>query len=165
MSCTTAVPVEQLKSTRVADVPEFAKQIRNDDCGAVALASLLGHAGYQVSAEVIDAQIYDPVIRGSLLMDMENYLTSIGVATKTGQGSLAMLRSRLQGGIPILIPIDLGWGLWRRPHYVVVFGFDKDHFLLHERHNKTVFLAASELEDRWRKSGYLYLYLDISDER
>jgi len=142
------------------EVPEFAAQIRGDDCGSVALASLLTHAGFQVPVATIDQYIFDPIIGGSLLPMMENFVIDLGAKPQTGRGDLKFLRTRIVAGKPVLLPIDLGWGAWRRAHYVVVFGFGPENFLLHERQGKTVIMKAAELKQRWQKMGFLFLYLD-----
>ena len=153
-------PAASSKMIVIPDVPVFAPQIRNDDCGSVALASLLEHAGYTVSPAVIDRHIYDPLLRGSLLPDMENYAAGLGAQTRSGRGDLAWLRARLTGGVPVLVPIDMGLGIWRRPHYVVVFGFDPQSFLIHQRQGAPSTMSAAELDRRWEKMGRLYLYLE-----
>lgn len=144
----------------IPDVPPFSLQARDDDCASVALASLLAHAGHPVSAERIDKAIYDETLRGALLFEMENYADRQGTTPHSGRGDLDLLHDILLTGTPLLLPIDLGVSLWRRPHYVVVFGYDQQNFLMYKRHGKPVIISAGELDRRWEKMGRLYLYLD-----
>jgi len=144
----------------IPGVPAFAGQQRTDDCASVALASLLAHAGHPASPIEIDQAVYDTKLKGSLLLDLENFAARRGAITHSGRGDLALLRQQLEQGRPLLLPIDLGWGLWRRPHYVVVFGYDKEHFLLHLRSGESPVIAAEKLEQQWSRAGHLYLYLD-----
>ncbi|HEX9776748.1 MAG TPA: cysteine peptidase family C39 domain-containing protein [Geopsychrobacteraceae bacterium] len=147
----------------VLEVPPFAAQVRSDDCASVALASLLAYHGREISAAEIDRQIYDPVLGGSLLLDLENYAAEQGAAPRSGRGDLTLLRSLLADGIPVLLPLDLGWNRWKRPHYVVVTGYGPQQFALYKKQGPMTTLSAAELERRWAGSGYLYLYLH--DER
>jgi ABC-type bacteriocin/lantibiotic exporter with double-glycine peptidase domain len=144
----------------VPGVPPFTEQTRGDDCAGVALASLLGHAGVAVPAADIDAAVYDPRLGGSLLPDLENFATGAGTRPRSGRGSIAELHTLLDTGYPVLIPLDLGWGRWRRPHYVVLYGFGDDRFLMHVREGESRVISAAELDRRWAGMGRLYLYLE-----
>lgn len=144
----------------IPGVPAFQEQSRRDDCAGVALASLLGHAGVIVSAAVIDDAVYDPRLGGALLADLENFAAAVGVTPRSGRGNISALRQLLAGGYPVLVPIDLGWGPWRRPHYVVLFGFDAHSVRMHLRANQVVNMADTEFERRWGAMGRLWLYLE-----
>lgn len=141
------------------DVP-FYEQQRGDDCAAAALASLLAYADAPVTPARIDKAVYDPRLGGTLLADMENYARDLGVDPRSGRGSLQALRDILREGRPVVIPIDMGWGAWRRPHYVVVFGYGSGFFAAHAGTRANVRIAADELERRWQRMGRLYLYLN-----
>ncbi|MHB8708564.1 MAG: cysteine peptidase family C39 domain-containing protein, partial [Desulfuromonadales bacterium] len=144
----------------VAGVPEFQAQERGDDCAAVALASLLGHAGKAVSPADIDAVVYDPRLGGALLPDLEKFAAGVGANPRSGRGGMETLRQLLHAGRPVLVPIDVGWSLWRRPHYVVLYGVGADEFLMHLRHGETRSMSLPEFERRWSLMGRLYLYLE-----
>ena len=153
-----SVPSPELRV--VAGVPAFQAQERRDDCAAVALASLLGHAGMTVALADIDAAVYDPRLGGALLPDLENFAARIGASPRSGRGRVDELRQLLHAGRPVLVPIDLGWSLWRRPHYVVLYGVGADAFLMHLRHGETRSMPLPEFERRWSLMGRLYLYLE-----
>ncbi|MCM2264887.1 MAG: cysteine peptidase family C39 domain-containing protein [Desulfuromonadales bacterium] len=144
----------------IPGVPEFQAQERGDDCAGVALASLLGHAGIVVNPAAIDAVVYEPRLGGALLPDLEKYAVEVGAKPNSGRGSLDDLRRLLRAGHPVLAPIDLGWGLWRRPHYVVLYGVGEGEFLMHMRQGETYTMPAAEFERRWSGMGRLYLYLE-----
>jgi ABC-type bacteriocin/lantibiotic exporter with double-glycine peptidase domain len=152
-----ALPADMVS---IPGVPDFQQQARSDDCAGVALASLLGHAGIVIAPAAIDAEVYDPRLRGALLADLEQFATKAGARPRSGRGTLTELRQLLSSGIPVLVPLDLGWGPWRRPHYVVLFGFNEQAFLLHRRADETITMAATEFEQRWTAMGRLRLYLE-----
>lgn len=141
------------------DVPFYAQQ-RDRDCAAAALTSLMAYAGRRVDLQAVDRAVYTPAIGGSLLPDMENYLRRQGMQTSSGRGDPGTLRRVLDRGIPLVIPLDLGRGKLRRPHYVVVHGYGPEGFLVHAGHREAVLVDSGELERRWRRMGFLYLYLD-----
>lgn len=145
--------------TVALDVP-FYQQQRGDDCAAAALASLLAYADVPVSPEQIDEAVYDPRLGGALLPDMENYSRTLGVEPRSGRGSLETLRKIVHDGQPVIIPIDMGWGPWRRPHYIVIYGYGENYFAAHAGTRANVRIADGELDRRWDKMGRLYLYMD-----
>lgn len=144
----------------IPGVPAFQEQTRHDDCAGVALASLLEHAGVTVAPAVIDAAVYDRRLGGALLADLENFAAQAGARPRSGRGTLIELRRLLDAGVPVLAPIDLGMGPWRRPHYVVVFGRNDESFLLHLRAGETVAMTGEEFDRRWSAMGRLYLSLE-----
>jgi len=147
----------------VLDLPAFAEQVRSDDCASVALSSLLQYYGHQISPDEIDREVYDPVLGGSLLLDLETFAAKQGLKTHSGRGNLELLQTLLKKKIPVLLPIDLGWGQWRRPHYVVIFGYSPNSFLIHKDHDTTTEISHQQLEKKWGKAGSLYLYLEEHD--
>ena len=152
-----AAPADMLV---IPGVPDFQEQTRRDDCAGVALASLLAHAGITAAPAAIDAAVYDERLGGALLADLENFAVGLGAKAQSGRGSLAGLRQLLGAGRPVLVPLDLGWSLWRRPHYVVLFGFNERSLLLRLRANQTRIISAEEFERRWTAMGRLFLYLE-----
>ncbi|WP_305044608.1 C39 family peptidase [Geoalkalibacter sp.] len=142
----------------VEGVPFFAQQAP-DDCGPAALASLLAHAGQTPDLAQVSAEVYDARLGGSLLADMENYARRQGLQTRSGRGDLAFLRGQITSGRPLAVLIDKGVGPWRRPHYLVVIGFDERRFLVHDGRTAGVFMDADELDRRWSAMNRLYLYL------
>jgi ABC-type bacteriocin/lantibiotic exporter with double-glycine peptidase domain len=154
------LPVVSAEMQVIPGVPAFQEQARGDDCAGVALASLLGHAGISVAPAAIDAAVYDPRLGGALLPDLEQFAVAVGARPRSGRGSVTELRTLLGAGVPVLVPIDLGWGPWRRPHYVVLFGFNEHSFWLHLRAQETISMTVTEFERRWSVMGRLRLYLE-----
>lgn len=142
----------------VEGVPFFPQQAR-DDCGPAALASLLAHAGKAFAPEDIGREVYDARLGGSLLADMENFARRQGFSTRSGRGDLDLVRRRVDAGRPLAVLVDLGVGPLRRPHYLVVIGYDESRFLVYDGRTAGTFMAAGELERRWNAMNRLYLYL------
>lgn len=141
------------------DVPYYEQQ-RRDDCASAALASALAYAEAPVPPAQIDEAVYDPRLGGALLADLENYSRKLGMETRSGRGNLETLRDIVRDGQPVIIPIDMGWGPLRRPHYLVLFGYGESHFAAHAGTRANVRITEEELERRWRRMGRLYLYVN-----
>ncbi|MFO7983812.1 MAG: cysteine peptidase family C39 domain-containing protein [Desulfuromonadales bacterium] len=140
------------------DVPYYEQQ-RRDDCASAALASALAYANAPVPPAQIDEAVYDPRLDGALLADLENFSRELGMETRSGRGNLETLRGIVREGHPVIIPIDMGWGPLRRPHYLVIFGYGKSDFAAHAGTRADIRITAEELQSRWRRMGRLYLYV------
>lgn len=143
----------------VSGVP-FVRQQTRDDCGPAALASLLAQRGTNLPLARIKAEVHNPLLRGSLLPDMENFARSQGLAPRSGRGDMEFLRRQIDAGRPVLIPVQMGFWVITRPHYLVVFGYDGNGFLAHAGVEENVFMAAGELGERWARMNSLYLFLE-----
>lgn len=143
----------------IENVP-FYRQAGPYDCGPAALSSLLAHWGRTVVPENIAGEVTSPVLRGSLLPDLENYARRQGFATRSGRGDLALLRQAVKEGRPVLIPLEMGIKPVSSPHYIVVFGYDEEGFLVHAGEKESVFIAADELDRRWAVMNRLFLLLE-----
>jgi ABC-type bacteriocin/lantibiotic exporter with double-glycine peptidase domain len=143
----------------IENVP-FYRQAGPYDCGPAALASLLAHRGRTVAPESIAGEVTSPILRGSLLPDLENFAGRQGFATRSGRGDLALLRQAIEEGCPVLIPLEMGIKPVSSPHYIVVFGYDQKGFLVHAGEKAAVFIEADELDRRWAVMNRLFLLLE-----
>ena len=101
----------------------FFKQ-EDSSCGPAALASVASYWGKKVSVNQVVASVYLPQLRGTLPMDMENFLREQGLETVSSAGTLDALKEQVRRNIPVICLLDLGFSVYRRPHYVTVIGFD-----------------------------------------
>jgi predicted double-glycine peptidase len=132
----------------------FVRQTGND-CGPAALAAVLSFQGKQPDLAAITASIYLPKLGGTLPMDMERYAKEAGFQTDASSGTLDTLRQAIRINVPVICLLDLGFGLYRQPHYVTVIGFDDGNrlFVLHdgEDHDRT--MAYEKFEKAWKRAG------------
>ncbi|MBE0582347.1 MAG: C39 family peptidase [Desulfofustis sp.] len=143
----------------VPGVP-FRLQEERDDCGPAALASLLAHRGREIPVADIRQAVYSPALGGTLLPDMENFARRQGFVTRSGRGQAQLLRQTIDAGQPVVVPIQAGsWGV-SRPHFLVVYGYDDQHFLVHAGTDAARLLTVAEFLPRWEKMGRLYLHLE-----
>lgn len=143
----------------VEGVPFRPQEIR-DDCGPAALASLLAHRGHDKEVAEIREAVYSPALGGTLLPDLENYARNLGFQTRSGRGDLDLLRASVDAGRPVIIPIQAGSRLLSRPHYLVVYGYDSERFLVHAGVEDSLLITSAQLLPRWEKMSRLYLLLD-----
>jgi ABC-type bacteriocin/lantibiotic exporter with double-glycine peptidase domain len=101
----------------------FYRQGENS-CGPAALASVVAFWGREVSLDQIKAKVYVAELRGTLPMDMEHFMREAGFGTTSFSGTLEELKARVRRNVPVICLLDLGFSLYRQPHYVTVIGFD-----------------------------------------
>ncbi len=139
----------------IQNVP-FYKQ-SEDTCGPAALAGVLAYWGRDVDLNEITARIYVPKLRGTLPMDMENYARNTGFDTSSSAGTLDDLKSFLRQNIPVICLLDLGFGIYQKPHYIIAIGFDDTNAVLIEHDGRqanrvmeyNTFLKAWKRADDW----------------
>lgn len=169
--CCAAIAVSACSSPRIEDVVQgieqrghyiegvpFFKQAE-DDCGPTAMASVLGFLGRHTMPEEIRAEIFTPKLRGTLPMDMEQYVRSQGLHAESMKGRLDDIEAAIRKNIPVILLLDMGFGPYRRPHYVVAIGFDrvKRVVLMHDGRTENRVMGYDDLEHAWRRAGYWML--------
>lgn len=141
------------RSGHILEVPFFRQA--GDDCGPAALASVLAYFGKDRDISEIISGIYTPRLRGSLPMDMERYARSTGLAAESMHGSLDLLRSHIDRGNPVICLLDLGFWVYRRPHYVTVVGYDsaRQAVFMHDGAVANRAVSCSSFDSAWRRAG------------
>lgn len=145
---------------QIVEAVPFRAQESRDDCGPAALASLLDHRGMHLSVAEVTRAVYTPALGGSLLPDLENFARAQGFVTRSGRGDLVLLRQQIDAGRPVLIPVETGFWVATRPHYLVIFGYAAEGFLAHAGTLEGVFIKSDDLRAQWEKMNHLYLYLE-----
>ncbi|MGE5172559.1 MAG: C39 family peptidase [Betaproteobacteria bacterium] len=137
----------------IGNVPFFRQG--EDSCGPAALASVASFWGRQVSLEQIKASVYLAELRGTLPMDMERYLGEAGFKTTSSAGTLDELKAHVRKNVPVICLLDLGFGLYRRPHYVTVIGFDDVNgvIIAHDGVTANKVIGYGKFTKEWERAG------------
>ncbi len=137
----------------IVNVPFYTQD--EDSCGPAALASVVSFWGQPVSLEEIKKKVYLSELRGTLPMDMERYLREAGFRTVSSSGTLEELKARVRENIPIICLLDLGFSVYRRPHYVTVIGFDDVNKVLitHDGVNANAVVGYEQFMKEWGRAG------------
>lgn len=123
-------------------------------CGPAALAGVASFWGRQVSMDELVARVYLPQLRGTLPMDMEKYLRDSGFKTISRAGTLDELKAQVRRNMPVICLLDLGFSLYRRPHYVIVVGFDDvyEEFIAHDGLRENTMIGYKRFAGYWRRA-------------
>jgi len=132
----------------------FYKQ-NEDTCGPAALAGVLAYWGRSDTLDDITAQIYIPKLSGTLPMDMENYARKAGFDTSSSAGTLDDLKSSLRRDVPVICLLDLGFGIYRRPHYIIAVGFDDENAVIieHDGLRANSVMEYDDFDKAWKRGG------------
>lgn len=124
-------------------------------CGPVALASVLAFWGHPVNQEQITAQVYLRDLRGTLPMDIETYAREAGFQSQSFSGTLERLKETIRKGVPVICLLDLGFGPYRRPHYVTAIGFDDENRVLvsHDGLKPEQVTGYDAFDKAWERAG------------
>ncbi len=132
-----------------------------DTCGPAALAGVLAYWDKPVSLDEITTAIFVPKLRGTLPMDMEQYARSAGFETASSAGTLDEVKSSLRRNLPVICLLDLGIGLYRRPHYIIAVGFDDVNAVLieHDGLRETSVMTYDAFSRAWKRAGQWMLVI------
>ena len=137
----------------IAGVPFYRQG--EDSCGPAALASVASFWGQQVNVEQIKVRVYLPELRGTLPMDMERFMREAGFRTSSSSGTLDDLKARVRKNVPVICLLDLGFSLYRRPHYVTVIGFDDMNkaLIVHDGLTENKVIGYEKFLKEWDRAG------------
>ncbi len=126
-----------------------------DDCGPAALSGVLAFYGAVVPLDEIGSRIMTPALGGTLPPDMENFARSSGFSTEAAAGTLERLHAEIRSGRPVICLLDLGSGLYRRPHYVVAIGFDDVNrvMIMHDGVTRNRLMSYDSFQKSWGRTG------------
>lgn len=137
----------------IAGVP-FYRQEENS-CGPAALASVASFWGQPVDVEQIKVRVYLQELRGTLPMDMERFMREAGFRTSSSSGTLDDLKTQVRKNVPVICLLDLGFSLYRRPHYVTVIGFDERNraLIVHDGLTENKVIGYEKFMKEWDRAG------------
>jgi hypothetical protein len=154
MALRDAWPAGVAVRSELGEAPFFPQQ--DYQCGPAALATVLVHAGAQVSAEELVGLVYIPARQGSLQAEMLAAPRRYSRVSYQIAPSFDALLREVAAGNPVIVLQDTGAGPVTNWHYAVVVGFDYPAGELYLRSGETRRLAMpfTVFEYTWKKSNY-----------
>ena len=127
----------------------------NSTCGPAALAGVMAFWGKPVARTRIEAAVYLPELQGTLPMDLEAFARKAGFDTNSLSGTLVELRNEIRRNVPVICLLDLGFWVYRKPHYVTVIGFDDERktVIMHDGLKRNSVMDYETFGKAWERAG------------
>jgi ABC-type bacteriocin/lantibiotic exporter with double-glycine peptidase domain len=106
----------------VSGVPAI-EQEGSKDCGAAALAAVLGYWGTRTTADEVDTAVRRPSREGIAAGELTAYARSRGFDAYVFHGATADIEKELAEGRPVIVGVAKPYGDRWLKHYEVVAGF------------------------------------------
>ena len=123
-------------------------------CGPAALATVFSFLGRSVEIEAIKRTIYLPSLQGTLPSDMERYPRSQGFQVTPGPNTYDALAAALRENVPVICLLDLGYSMYKQPHYVTVIGYDdvRGAIIMHDGESPNRVLSKDRFLSAWSRT-------------
>jgi len=132
-------------------------QQKGDLCGPAALSSVLSHYGKIISQDEIGKVVFDKRLKGALITDLKKYSEDLGFNTEFSTGDISIIKNFIDQNKPVITLVDIGFFVFSKPHYIVVFGYDDEGFFCHTGFDANRKIKFSKFEKIWGKIGNTYL--------
>jgi ABC-type bacteriocin/lantibiotic exporter with double-glycine peptidase domain len=144
----------------VADVP-LVRQVAREDCGAAALAMVLGYWGRPVARDAITASNPTVPERGIKAANLRDLARRQGLQAFLIQGLQSDLSREIHGRRPVIVGLMKRYFFRNYPHYEVVVGLNrqkKSILTLDPAHGLRV-NGRDGFATEWEKAGHLALII------
>lgn len=124
-------------------------------CGPAALATLVVHAGKEITPDHLAGKIFLPDRRGSLQVELVAASRGYDLIPYVIDPSLVVILAELRAGRPVLVLQNLGLAAFSLWHYAVVIGYDteEDAMILRSGTVRRQMVSARRFLVSWRQSG------------
>jgi predicted double-glycine peptidase len=143
----------RLAALLLAAVAALAAAPLKNGCGAVSVATVLGHwTGKPVDPGPIYRELYEPERNGIQLAAMRRYLESRGLRAYTLRAERVDVEGQVDKGRPVIV--GLRTKAKGELHFAVVTGVERGQLLLRDPARKGVTrLSGREFDRRWALAG------------
>jgi len=137
-------------SGKVNKVP-FYPQV-SFQCGPASLAGVLNFFGEGVTPEEIADAIFRRDIRGTVTLDMVLYARKRGFFVEWYTGSVDDIRRSVDGRVPLIVMVDLGFASVRKNHFMVVVGYTPEGVIANSGKTREKLIPWKAFLARWNRT-------------
>jgi len=125
-------------------------------CGPAALATVLVHAGFAASPDLLADQVFLPAREGALQVEMLAGARRAGALAVRLPGELGALLQEVAAGQPAVVLQNLGLSFAPRWHYAVLVGyeFDTRQLVLRSGTTRREAIGFTPFEHTWARGGH-----------
>jgi len=90
---------------------------------------------------------------------MERFAEDAGFKAESSVGTREMLKTAITSNVPVICLLDLGFSVYKQPHYVTVTGFDdfNREFIMHDGITPDRLMTFDTFDAAWKRAGYWML--------
>ena len=149
----SALPQAEDSRMELTDTVFFPQ--KDYQCGPAALATLIVHAGKEISPDHLERKIFLPDRKGSLQVELVAASRGYDLIPYVIDPSFTALLAELRSGRPVLVLQNLGLAAFSLWHYAVVIGYDteEDTMILRSGTVRRQMVSARRFIVSWRQSG------------
>jgi len=137
-------------SGKVENVP-FYSQLTYQ-CGPASLAGVLNFYGYAVTPDQIARAIFRDDIHGTVTLDMVLYVREKGFSAMWYSGSANDIQCAVDGDIPLIVMIDLGFANLSKYHYLVVIGYGPEGVIVNSGKEREQLMRWDRFLPHWQRT-------------
>jgi ABC-type bacteriocin/lantibiotic exporter with double-glycine peptidase domain len=137
-------------SGKVEHVP-FYSQLTYQ-CGPASLAGVLNFYGDAVTPDQIARAIFRENIHGTVTLDMVLYVRERGFSSRWYSGNANDIRCAVDGNVPLIVMIDLGFANLSKYHYLVVIGYGKEGVIVNSGKEREKLMRWDRFLPRWQRA-------------
>jgi len=142
-----SVPAGYGKVKNVPFYPQLTYQ-----CGPASLAGVLNFYGDAVAPDQIARAIFRDNIHGTVTLDMVLYVREKGFSARWYSGSANDIKWAVDGDVPLIVMIDLGFANLRKYHYLVVIGYGQEGVIVNSGKEREKFMRWDRFFPRWQRA-------------
>ena len=141
---------QSIGSGRVNKVP-FYPQV-SFQCGPASLAGVLNFFGEGVTPDEIAEAIFRRDIRGTVTLDMVLYARRRGFFAEWYNGSVDDIRRSVDGSVPLIVMVDLGFAGVPKNHFMVVVGYTPEGVIANSGKTREKLISWKAFLARWNRT-------------
>lgn len=145
-------------SGKVENVP-FYSQL-SYQCGPASLAGVLNFYGEAETPDKIARAIFRDNIRGTVTLDMILYARAKGFSTRWYSGSTHDIQCAVDGGVPLIVMVDLGFANLSKYHYMVVVGYEPEGVVVNSGKEREKLMRWDRFLSPWKRTKCWTLRID-----
>lgn len=137
-------------SEKVENVP-FYSQL-SYQCGPASLAGVLNFYGEAETPDKIARAIFRDNIRGTVTLDMVLYAREKGFSARWYSGSPHDIQCAVDGGVPLIVMVDLGVANLSKYHYMVVVGYEPGGVIVNSGKEREKLMLWDRFLSPWKRT-------------
>jgi len=145
-------------SGKVENVPFYSQ--RTYQCGPASLAGVLNYYDYSVTPDQITRAIFRANIHGTVTLDMVLYVREKGFSARWYSGTANDIQCAVDGGVPLIVMIDVGFANLRKYHYMVVIGYGQKGVTVNSGKEREKLMRWDKFLPRWQRTKYWTLRIE-----